>query len=278
MSLRDQLKSGNSIIAIDDPDTIKNVYQLAYAERVAAIKVGLPVILACDLKTIKILKKKSKKYLILDLKISDIPQISGPIVSQAIKLGCDALIVQGFVGKQVIRRCVEECADSDVMIFVVTGMTHEDSECHLTNSHAKEIARWAKEEGADGIIVPGNNSENPEDLIYKEHLEQINKLKQIVNDDLLVIAVGVGKPGQGGDPNACIRSGADCLIEGRKHSWTSTPIQKIYEIKFYLVYGAIIMFVGYLFISNYYPKDLSNFMIGSSATLVGLLLVKYLEL
>lgn len=278
MSLKELLKSGQTIIAIDDPDKIKNVHQLANAERVAAIKVGLPIILACDLKIIKTLKKISKKYLILDLKISDIPLISGPIVSQAIKLGCDALIVQGFVGKQVIRECVQKCADSGVMVFVVTGMTHEDSECHLTNLHAREIAMWAKKEGAHGIIVPGNNSENPGDAIYKEHLEQIRNLKQIVGDELLVIAVGVGDDGQGGDQNTCIRSGADCVIigRGREHSYqTDSLIQKIYAAKFYLTAGTGLMLMGCLVIPLTYPIYLGGWVMAVILGEAFLLMQKY---
>lgn len=217
MSLREQLKNGEAIVAIDDPDTIKDVPSLAGAKRVAAIKVGLSIILACDLKVIQKLKHESGKYLILDLKISDIPKISGLIIDCTKKLDHDALIVQGFVGKQVIEKCVKKCEDSNVMIFVITGMTHEDSECHLTNKHAIEIATWAKEAGAHGIIVPGNNSEDPEDRTHSKYLARICKLKKTVGDDLLVIAAGVGA--QGGDPNTCTNSGANCAIIGIKSEY-----------------------------------------------------------
>lgn len=268
-----ELLDNKTIAAIDtiDKNTAKKYASwLKYERQVGAIKIGLPLVLSNNLNIIRTLKRKSRKPVILDLKISDIPDISFSIAEQAIKLGCDAVTIQGFVGKEVLKRFGELCNKyPDFYFIVVTGMTHEedkDNENNLTNLHARQIANWALEVGAHGIIVPGN----------KEN--QIKILKEIVDDKLLIIAAGIGEH-QGGDPDRARKCGANTLIEGRGLEFIDdSRDRKLYdEIKYYSMFGFSVIFVGTIVFYKIFPNYWTDFVITGSITLIFTLIWRIIE-
>ena len=248
----EDILTGKIIKAIDRPDeeyALDIASKFKNIEEVGAIKIGLPLILSSNLSIIRKIKKTSQKPVILDLKISDIPTISSNIIEQAIKLGCDAVTIQGFIGKKVIQDCVNVCIDSKLFILVVTGMTHEDDENGLTNLHAEEIAKWALESGAHGIIVPGNKT------------DQIKVIKDIVNNEITIIATGFGatdKGGQGGKVELAEIAGANYFIKGALYNppepEESLKDNFIKEIKYYSLIGLLILFIGLGFCHVLFPN------------------------
>jgi len=256
----EDILTGKIIKAIDRPDeedALDIASKFENIEEVGAIKIGLPLILSSNLSIIRKIKKTSQKPVILDLKISDIPTISSNIIEQAIKLGCDAVTIQGFVGKKVIQDCVNVCIDSKLFILVVTGMTHEDDENGLTNLHAEEIAKWALESEAHGIIVPGNK------------IDQIKVIKDIVNNEITIIATGFGateKGGQGGKIELAEKAGAKFFIQGTLYNppepEESLKDNFVKEIKFYSLIGSLILLIGSGFCKVFYPNIFIQVLIG----------------
>ncbi|HIP17094.1 MAG TPA: orotidine-5'-phosphate decarboxylase, partial [Methanothermococcus okinawensis] len=72
------------------------------SDYVDAIKIGYPLVLATKLDIIKKIKDISKKEIICDFKLADIPSTNEKITSLALKYG-DGIICHGFVGEDSIR-------------------------------------------------------------------------------------------------------------------------------------------------------------------------------
>ena len=76
---------------------------------VDAIKVGYPLILATGLEIIRELARFTP--VIADIKVADIPNTNRLICEQVFKAGADAIIVQGFTGRDSLDACIEVASE-----------------------------------------------------------------------------------------------------------------------------------------------------------------------
>lgn len=183
------------ILALDVTESGEaKVIAESVSTQVDAIKVNYPLVLSSGLKIVKDLSPFSD--IICDFKVADVPHVNRLIVRRAFDAGARGIIVQGFVGEDSVRACVEE-ADGDV--FVVTEMSHPGGQT-FTAAHAEEVARIAVAAGASGIVAPATRP------------ERIAKLREIVGN-LLILSPGIGA--QGGNVAGAIKAGADYVIAGR---------------------------------------------------------------
>jgi orotidine-5'-phosphate decarboxylase len=181
------------------------------AEFVDAIKVNYPLALSCGMDIVKSLAKR--RDVICDFKVADIPNTNKLIVKQVFGHGASGVIVQGFVGEDSVKACVD-AADGEV--FVVTEMSHPGGQTY-TAPIADRLAKLAVDAGASGIIAPATRP------------ERVKALREIVGD-LIILSPGVGA--QGGSPAATIEAGADYCIVGRSIYNSPSPsisAQKIVE-------------------------------------------------
>jgi orotidine-5'-phosphate decarboxylase len=161
---------------------------------VDAIKVNYPLALSCGMGIVTELAENVD--VICDFKVADIPNTNRLIVEQVFGHGASGVIVQGFVGEDSVKACVD-AAKGDV--FVVTEMSHPGGQVY-TAPIADQLARLAVDVGASGIIAPATRP------------ERVRHLREIVGD-LIILSPGVGA--QGGSPAATIEAGADYCIVGR---------------------------------------------------------------
>lgn len=164
------------------------------SEYLDAIKVNYPLALSCGMDVITELAER--KDVICDFKVADIPNTNRLIVEQVFGHGASGVIVQGFVGEDSVKACVD-AAKGDV--FVVTEMSHPGGQAY-TAPIADQLARLAVDAGATGIIAPATRP------------ERVKALREIVGE-LTILSPGVGV--QGGTPAATIEAGADYCIVGR---------------------------------------------------------------
>ncbi len=163
-----------------------------------AIKIGLLNIVDSGLPIVREVKAITGMEVICDLKLADIPYIAGEVAKKAADAGADYLVVQGFVGKKTLDQIVD--AVQNMKVIVVSEMTHNDG--GFTQKNLDAFALMAKASHVFGIIGPGNRP------------ERLKRIKEIVGDEVKVIAAGVSVQ-QGGEETAAIDAGADLLIKGR---------------------------------------------------------------
>ncbi len=224
------------IFAIDESDKSKVIkYIKAIKNRnsrfndIFAIKIGLKTLLSNGLSITKTIKRISGLEIICDLKLADIPSLSGEIAEMVCDLGADGFVVHGFVGEKIIDQIYEKAPN--LKIYLVSEMTHNDG--GFTSKHVEDFANMAKNKRVFGIIGPGNKP------------EILEKIKSIVKDEVKVIATGIHS--QGGEEAAAIRAGADYLIEGtkirnelEKQNYKKKGKQFLIEGGLYFVVGVII--------------------------------------
>lgn len=157
-----------------------------------AVKVGYPLVLSTGIEVIRDLKKFGKP-IIADFKVADVPHVSSEVCRMAIEAGADYVIVQGFLGEDVIKACNEVAR-----IFVVSDMSHPGS-LDFISTHNKEITKLAKKY-AIGIVAPATRPQT------------IKTLRNIVGN-LTIISPGV--KAQGAKVGSAITAGADFEIIGR---------------------------------------------------------------
>jgi orotidine-5'-phosphate decarboxylase len=186
------------ILALDVTDR-KEALDIAakLGPAVDAVKVNYPLALSCGLGIIGELKKYAN--VIADFKVADIPNTNKLICEETFKAGADAIICQGFAGRDSIEACVEVARKLDREVFVVTEMSHPGA-LDFLQSHALELVDLAKSAGASGIIAPATR---PERLaLIRQHAGTMK-----------ILSPGVGA--QGGDAASAIKAGADFVIVGR---------------------------------------------------------------
>jgi orotidine-5'-phosphate decarboxylase len=183
-------------------DVTKKESAISVASRCApyidAIKIGYPLVLAAGLSIADDLADLDLP-LIADFKVADIPNTSRLIAEAVFVSGYDALICQGFTGRDSVTSCVEVAREYGGDCFVVTEMSHPGATEFFHGGIAERIAVLAKECDADGIIAPATRP------------ERIGLLKQLIGD-LKIYSPGVGA--QGGDISA-IAGIVDGIIIGR---------------------------------------------------------------
>ncbi len=186
------------IIALD---VTRRDEALSIAEKlggtVDAIKVNYPLALACGLGVIGEIKKYAN--VIADFKVADIPNTNSLICQEAFEAGADAIICQGFVGKDSVSACVDVAKKYDGDVYVVTEMSHPGA-LDFLQPCALELVDLARNAGAAGIIAPATRP---------ERLSEIRRRA----GDMKILSPGVGA--QGGDARKAIEAGADFVIVGR---------------------------------------------------------------
>jgi orotidine-5'-phosphate decarboxylase len=177
------------------------------ADLIDAVKVGYPLVLSAGIGILGKLKKMGNPV-IADFKVADIPFISRQICEGAVRRGADYVIVQGFLGEDVIKACSEVAK-----IFVVADMTHPGSR-EFIHAQAIKIAQRARKH-AYGIVAPATRP------------EAIKSLRRVVGD-MVVISPGI--KAQGASPGSAIKAGADFEIVGRGIYQTENPRNAAKEV------------------------------------------------
>lgn len=194
-------KSSGLILALDVSDS-KSAVQIVSmtSQYLDAIKIGLPLTLACGFHIIERLKESTNLPIIADFKIADVPAFAQKVTRNSFDAGADAITVHGFAGPTTLEACIDEAKGSKDVI-VMTELTHPDAELFM-QPVADDIARMAYELGASGIQAPGTRP------------ERIEKVRRIIGDDMLILSCGIGT--QGGNVGSAIKAGADFEIVGRR--------------------------------------------------------------
>lgn len=180
---------------------------------VDAIKVGYPLILATGLEIIRELARFTP--VIADIKVADIPNTNRLICEQVFKAGADAIIVQGFTGRDSLDACIEVASEYRKNVFVVSEMSHPGG-AEFLQPAAEAIARMAVEAGAFGLVAPATRP------------ERVKMIREIIGDELAIISPGVGA--QGGKASDVIAAGADWVIVGRSIYNAEYPKEAACEI------------------------------------------------
>jgi orotidine-5'-phosphate decarboxylase len=167
-------------------------------EFVDAIKVGYPLVLATGLGIIRELAEFAP--VIADFKVADIPNTNRLICDQVFEAGAEAVIVQGFTGKDSLEACIETASEYEKDVFVVSEMSHPGGTQFL-HTAAEPIAKMALEAGAFGLVAPATRP------------ERVREIRKIIGHELTIISPGVGA--QGGKASDVIAAGADWVIVGR---------------------------------------------------------------
>ena len=196
------------IIALDVTDRKEALDIVAKLGPVVdAVKVNYPLVLSCGLGIIGEIKKYAP--VIADFKVADIPNTNRLICEQTFKAGADAIICQGFTGRDSVEACVEVAKKTGGDVFVVTEMSHPGA-LDFLQSCALELVDLANSAGASGIIAPATRP---------ERLALIRKRA----GNIKILSPGVGT--QGGDAAAAIKAGADFVIVGRSIYNAKDPYQ-----------------------------------------------------
>jgi orotidine-5'-phosphate decarboxylase len=183
------------------------------SEFVDAIKVGYPLILATGLGIIRELAEFAP--IIADFKVADIPNTNHLICEQVFKAGADAVIVQGFTGRDSLDACLQVASKYGKDVFVVSEMSHPGG-AEFLQSVAEAIAKMAAEAGAFGLVAPATRP------------KRVKAIRKIIGDKLTIISPGVGA--QGGKASDVISAGADWVIVGRSIYKAESPKEAAEQI------------------------------------------------
>jgi orotidine-5'-phosphate decarboxylase len=196
------------ILALDVTDRKEAMHiALTLGDMVDAVKVNYPLVLSCGLGIIGEIKKHAN--VIADFKVADIPNTNRLICEETFKAGADAIICQGFTGRDSVEACIDVARKFDKEAFVVTEMSHPGA-LDFLQPCAMELVDLARSAGASGIVAPATRP---------ERLSLIRKRA----GNMKIISPGVGA--QGGDAAAAIRAGADFVIVGRSIYNAKDPYQ-----------------------------------------------------
>ena len=176
------------------------------SDYVDAIKIGYPLVLAVGLDIVKEIKDKTKKEVICDFKVADIPSTNEKIANLTLKYA-DGIICHGFVGRdsvkaiQKIAKQYELETGNKKKVIMVTEMSHPGA-VEFMQPIADELAEVAKELNVSGIVAPSTRP------------ERLNEIKNIVGD-IPIISPGIGA--QGGDLDSVLNilGKNDYVIVGR---------------------------------------------------------------
>ncbi len=203
------MKGKGLILALDVTDREKALEIAGQTSNyLEAIKVGYPLVLSSGLEIIEELKGYTRT-LIADFKVADIPNTSKLICQLARDAGADYVIVQGFVGEDVLKTCSEV-----VDIIVVAEMSHPGAETFI-QPVSEKIAELAKEY-AKGIVAPATRP------------ERVSRLREVVGKEIIIISPGV--KAQGAKIGDAIRAGADFEIVGRGIYESENPKEEAKKI------------------------------------------------
>lgn len=206
----------NKIILALDLTELEAVNQLIkeVSGYINTVKIGYPLVLAEGLESISIIKEKSGLNIIADFKVADIPETNQKIADLTFSAGADAIIVQGFVGRDSVQACRKMAQDHGGEIFLLTEMSHPGAEQFIQNV-SLDIARMGIDMGIKNFVAPSTK------------LHRLEKIREIVGHDSFIISPGVGV--QGGNPSHTLEF-ADALIVGRSIYAAENPHKAIKSI------------------------------------------------
>lgn len=164
------------------------------AKHVDAIKIHWPIILTRGVAGIRGLSELSP--VIVDMKLSDIPNTNRVACDILFSSGASGVICQGFAGEDSVKACIDAGGD----VYVLVEMSHAGS-LQFISKHSKEMAMMARDLGAAGIVAPGNRP------------KKLAAYRNIVGSDIRILCPGIGA--QGGSPGNAVANGADFEIVGR---------------------------------------------------------------
>ncbi|HIP84805.1 MAG TPA: orotidine-5'-phosphate decarboxylase [Methanothermococcus okinawensis] len=183
---------------------------------VDAIKIGYPLVLSSHLSIVERIKKITKKEVICDFKLADIPSTNEKIASLTLKYG-DGIICHGFLGEDSVR-AVQGVArrysegGSYKKVVMVTEMSHRGA-LQFLQPVGDKLARMAKRLKVDAVVAPATRP------------ERLKTIKDIVGD-IAVMSPGIGA--QGGDLNKVldILTEDDYIIVGRDIYESENPANR----------------------------------------------------
>ncbi len=164
-----------------------------------ALKLGRPLEKIYGMNVIEWVKQqiKDKIPIIYDGKIADVPFIAADIAQEAYKRGADAVIVQGFCGKDMVK-AVLDLGMGDVI--AVVAMSHPGSKDYI-DTVALPMAQDMKDLGVHGVVLPATD------------LNMLTSVKKIIGDDCYVISPGIKE--QGATVGDAVKNGATYEVIGR---------------------------------------------------------------
>jgi len=201
-------KKRGIVIALDITDAdlaIELARQLCGLEGNFIFKIGRPLEMQRGYKIISEIKKISQIPIIYDGKIADIPYISSRIAQIAYEAGADAVIVHGFVGRDVIESILELNRGD---VIVVIGMTHPGASQYI-NPIAKQLVEIVNILGVNGVVLPATKP------------EIISSIAPMLEKDIYIMSPGI--KAQGAEVGDAIKTGADYEIIGRAIYGASNP-------------------------------------------------------
>jgi len=149
-------------IALNTSDMAK---ALSWAEELLSLhdlfKIGLPLFVRHGPKAVEEFKARGARVF-LDLKLCDIPSVVAESAGTAAELGVELLTIHGWGGPEMIAEA-QRAAGGRTRIVVVTVLTSLSEE-HIgrlgTRGEvaAREMARWASDAGAWGIVCSGQEA------------------------------------------------------------------------------------------------------------------------
>lgn len=184
-------------------------------EYIDAVKINWPIVMSCGLGIAQKIKEKYNLSILADFKVADVPVTNHKIIKLAIDSEIDAIMIHGFIGPDAISSC-NDVANDEIGIIIVTELTNPGGKV-FTQYFSEDFARLAVDLGCYGIQAPGNRP------------ERIKRLREIIGNDLIIVACGCGTEG-GNVFDKAIKSGADFVIAGRSIYKSENPSKTAQEI------------------------------------------------
>lgn len=185
------------------PEIIRNV---------AGVKIGLPTVLSENFWEIMQQIRKSDAYILMDLKLADIPAVMMNSVNKISEMA-NGVIIHAFIGSSALQRMREYLDKVDMDMFLIVAMTHPGSE-EFINKNCDKFLRIAKEI-ADGVVAPAT---------FPEYIRRARKFL----GDKIIISPGIGR--QGAPYGEALKNGADFEIIGRAITLSGDPVLEIEKI------------------------------------------------
>ncbi|AXV38523.1 MAG: orotidine-5'-phosphate decarboxylase [Methanobacteriaceae archaeon] len=198
----------NNIILAMDVRKLSKGLQIAesISDYINTVKVGYPLVLSEGLESISIIKDSFDFKVIADFKVADIPETNSKICDLTFESGADAVIVQGFVGEDSVKACLDRAVEHSKEVFLLTEMSHPGASRFLQKV-SEDIAQMGVEMGITNYVAPSTK------------LHRLKEIRKIVGDSF-IISPGVGV--QGGTPKETLHY-ADALIIGRSIYESQNP-------------------------------------------------------
>ncbi|MDQ4017254.1 MAG: orotidine 5'-phosphate decarboxylase [Thermoproteota archaeon] len=224
-----KLKNSRIVLSIDPIQTsqpkrfaLKSIKHLQHT--ICAVKLNFHLILPLSKSDLSEVNKLAHFYglqSIADVKLNDISNTNQIAIQYLIEMGFDSVIVNPFMGRDVLRSAVHQTHESNCGVIALVYMSHHGAkDCYGANVVSPKTKRITKmyeyfhnmtiDEGVDGIVVGATNI---------SILKEISKRKTAP-----IYSPGLGA--QGGRINSVTKNGADYLIIGRSILSSIDPVRE----------------------------------------------------